>query len=192
VNLASESRRKAIHFAAILIPIGYLLVPPRVGRLALFLATVAFLVVDMLRLHEPHVRGYFSRFLGSILRSHERTQLMGGTYLLLSTLICVFAFSRPIAVAAVSFLIVGDTVAAIVGKGIGRIRIFGKTLEGSLACFASCLAVGSLVPGLSWPVTLVGSLVATVFELLPVPLDDNFRLPLFAGFSMQLLSWYGA
>jgi dolichol kinase len=41
-------------------------------------------------------------------------------------------------------------------------------------------------------VALAGSLVATGFELLPAPLDDNFRLPLFAGFCMQLLCWYGA
>jgi dolichol kinase len=26
-----------------------------------------------------------------------------------------------------------------------------------------------------------------VFELLPVPLDDNFRIPLSAGFAMELL-----
>jgi dolichol kinase len=43
------------------------------------------------------------------------------------------------------------------------------------------------MPGVPTPVGLVGALVATVFELLPIPLDDNFRIPLSAGFAMELL-----
>jgi dolichol kinase len=43
------------------------------------------------------------------------------------------------------------------------------------------------VPELPLVVGLVGAIVATVFELLPVPLDDNFRIPLSAGFAMELL-----
>jgi dolichol kinase len=35
--------------------------------------------------------------------------------------------------------------------------------------------------------TLAGAFVATLFELLPIPLDDNLRIPLSAGFAMMLL-----
>ena len=190
-SLVAELRRKAIHFASLLIPIWYYTVPERVGKTVLFLATLAILAVDVLRLNEPRTKSYFSLYFGPIIRSRERRTLLGGTYLLLSMLLCAFAFSKPVAVASIAFLVVGDTMAALVGKSIGRTRIFGKTLEGSLACLVSCFAIGSFVPDLSWPVVLVGSLVATVFELLPIPLDDNFRLPLFAGFAMQLMVWGG-
>ena len=91
------------------------------------------------------------------------------------------------AVLALSFLILGDTAAAIVGKSVGRVRIFGKTLEGSLACFAVCYGLTAIMPGIPFPVGLIGAAVATVFELLPIPLDDNFRIPLSAGFAMELL-----
>jgi dolichol kinase len=65
--------------------------------------------------------------------------------------------------------------------------MFGKTLEGSLACFAVRHGSRRSFPDLPFPVGLVGALVATVFELLPIPLDDNFRIPLSAGFATELL-----
>jgi dolichol kinase len=34
-------------------------------------------------------------------------------------------------------------------------------------------------------VAVIGAFTATVFELLPIPLDDNFRIPLSAGFAMD-------
>jgi dolichol kinase len=33
-----------------------------------------------------------------------------------------------------------------------------------------------------------GSLVATLVELLPIPLDDNVRIPFAAGFAMLLVA----
>ena len=79
--------------------------------------------------------------------------------------------------------------AAIVGRSFGRVRVFGKTLEGSLACFGACVLVSLLYPGdpFTWRMILGGALVATLFELLPIPLDDNLRISLSAGFAMTLL-----
>jgi dolichol kinase len=133
------------------------------------------------------MRTFFYLFFGRLVRDHERYNLLGATYLLLSSLICVYAFSKPIAVAALAFLILGDTAAAVVGRAIGRVRILGKTLEGSLACLGICLAAAWVIPGLTWPQRLVGAVMATLFELLPVPLDDNLRIPMAAGFAMTLL-----
>lgn len=182
-----EIGRKVIHLSAISIPIGYYFVEPALGRAVLATLTAGSFVIDVVRLNEPRVRSFFYIFFGRLIRDHERNNLLGATYLLLSSLICVHAFSKPVAVAALSFLILGDTFAAIVGRAIGRVRIFGKTLEGSLACFTICLLIGWIIPELGWGRTLVGALVATVIELVPVPLDDNLRIPLAAGFAMQLM-----
>jgi glycerol-3-phosphate acyltransferase PlsY len=88
-----------------------------------------------------------------------------------------------------AFLILGDAAAAIVGRAVGRVRIFGKSLEGSLACFAACLLVAWVYPGdpFTWRMMLGGALAATLFELFPIPLDDNMRISLSAGFAMTLL-----
>ncbi|MBD3335556.1 MAG: phosphatidate cytidylyltransferase [Candidatus Eisenbacteria bacterium] len=186
-SLTPELGRKAIHLGAIILPVGYYILPEARGRQILVILTLISLTIDVIRLNEPRIRTFFYYFFGRLVRDHERYNLLGSTYLLLACLIAVYTFEKPIAVAALCFLIVGDTMAALVGRTFGRIPIFNKTLEGSLACFASCIVIGLIVPGLTWTMILAGSLVATLFELLPIPLDDNLRIPLSAGFTMMLL-----
>jgi dolichol kinase len=183
----TEVGRKTIHLSAILIPIGYYFTSEPVGRSFLITATALVFLIDVVRLNQPRIRTFFFIFFGRLVRDHERYNLLGATYLLLSSLICVYAFEKAIAVAALAFLIVGDSVAALVGKSIGRIRVFGKTLEGSLACFLVCVGIGLLIPELTWTRTVVGAAMATLIELLPVPLDDNLRIPLAAGFAMMVV-----
>lgn len=183
-----EIGRKAVHVSAILIPIGYYFSSEKLGRTVLIILTVLSFAIEAIRLNQPRIRTFFYIFFGRLVRDHERYNLLGATYLLLSSLICAYAFEKAIAVASLSFLILGDTSAALVGKSIGRVRIFGKTLEGSLACFVVCLAVGWVIPELSLRRAVAGAAMATLIELLPVPLDDNLRIPLAAGFAMTLVS----
>jgi dolichol kinase len=189
MRYSSEVIRKAIHFASLAIPAALFLLPTSISKPALLLLVLVVLSVDVIRLHVPRVRRLFYFVVGRILRDHERFNLLGSTYLLISSLICIWAFPQEVAVLAIAFLVVGDTMAALVGRRWGRIRILDKSLEGSLACFASCLLIGWIYPGpdVTWPMILSGSLVATLFELLPIPLDDNMRIPLAAGFAMTLV-----
>ncbi len=189
--LKSELKRKAIHLASLSIPIAYYLSPASWSRnweKALLASVILSLAIEIFRLHNPKIRTVFRHFFGELLRNHERVSLLGSTYLLIAVLLTLHLFDKPVAVLALGFLILGDTVAAIVGKSIGKIRLLGgKTLEGSLACLLVCYALTVFMPGIPFHVGLVGALTATVFELLPIPLDDNFRIPLSAGFAMELL-----
>lgn len=188
--LAAELKRKAIHLASLVIPLGYFASPDSWSlwwERVLLASVILSLAIEVFRLNHPRTRHVFRHFFGELLRNHEEATLLGSTYLLIACLLTIHLFPKPVAVLALSFLILGDTVAAIVGKSLGRIRIFGKTLEGSLSCFAVCYALTAVMPGIPFPVGLVGAAVATVFELLPIPLDDNFRIPLSAGFAMELL-----
>ena len=57
---------------------------------------------------------------------------------------------------------IGDSTAALVGKGWGRTRFFRKTLEGALGGLTACLAWATflVVTGhLDWQVALFGALV---------------------------------
>jgi dolichol kinase len=188
--LASELKRKSIHLASIVLPIGFYLSPEawapywKRGLLALVIVALA---IEVVRLHHPGMRSLFRYFFGELLRGHEEASLLGSTYHLIACLLTIHLFSKPVAVLALGFLIVGDTFAAIVGKWVGKIRIFGKTLEGAVAMFAICFGMSFLLPDFPVPIGLLGAGVATVFELLPIPLDDNFRVPLSAGFAMELL-----
>jgi dolichol kinase len=188
VLLSSELKRKAIHLASLSIPLAYYLTPDswqRDWERALLAAVIVSLAIEVFRLNHPRTRNLFQHFFGELLRNHEDASLLGSTYLLIACLLSIHLFAKPIAVLALSFLIVGDTMAAIVGKWIGRIRIFDKTLEGSLACLLVCYELTLLVPEIPFHVAVIGAVTATVFELLPIPLDDNFRIPLSAGFAME-------
>ena len=111
--------------------------------------------------------------------------------MLIAALIAFLAFSREIAILAVSFLAVGDSVAAIVGRKLGKRKLFGETLEGSSACFLSCVATGLVFyyAGLDIGLltVLFGAIGATVGEILPIRINDNLIMPLLAGIGMTVI-----
>jgi len=192
----SEAQRKAFHISFIVLPLELLFEwlpwPHGKGewRLALAALTVAAVAVDVVRIHDHHVKRFFSRFLGELIREHERFNLLGSTYLLLAALLAVEIFPRPVAAAALGFTILGDGIAALVGKGWGRTRFFNKTLEGAAGGLVACLGWAVFLGGtglLPWGIVLSGALIASLVELLPIPLDDNLGITLFAGYAMKLL-----
>ena len=193
----TEAQRKAIHVAFILLPLellhGWAPWPrdARSWRLLLLAAVVTAVVLDVARIHEHRVRAWFRRFFGGMIREHERFNLLGSTYLLIAALLALEIFSRPVAAAALGFTVLGDAVAALAGRAYGRTRFFGKSLEGYAAGLAACLMWGAYVAitgHLAWPVVLCGAFVASLVEILPIPLDDNLAVPLAAGYAMKLLA----
>ena len=192
----TEARRKALHFAFILLPLELLnewLAWPRgkaEWRWALIALTLTAIAIDVIRIHDHRVRKFFTRFVGELLRDHEHFSLLGSTYLLIAALLAVEIFPRPVAAAALGFTILGDGVAALVGRGIGRTRFFDKSFEGAAGGLAACVAWAcflALTGALPWNVVLVGAGVASLVEFLPIPLDDNLGITLFAGYAMKLL-----
>ena len=193
----TEARRKAIHLAFILLPLDILHAwlpwpnSTRAWRLALLLCVLGAVLIDVVRIHERRVQRWFKRFLGELIREHERFNLLGSTYLLLAVLLALEIFPRPIAATAVGFTVLGDGFAALAGRAYGRTRFFGKSLEGFAAGLLACLAWAAYVAlggHLPWSVVLVGALVASLVEILPIPLDDNLAVTLAAGYAMKLLT----
>jgi dolichol kinase len=163
---------------------------PRMALL-ISLGVVTFIVfaLELARLKLPAVNRWFLSFFKPLLRKEEASRLTGTGFSLAGALVAFLLFPRDIAILAVSFLAVGDPMATIVGKHIGRTRLLGRrTLEGDLACLVSCTIAGFIgyFAGLdiSWPAVLVGALGATVAEAVPLPINDNLMLPLFAGMVM--------
>jgi dolichol kinase len=192
----AEARRKAIHLAFLLLPLALLFEPlawPR-GRaewsVLLIVAVVGAIAIDVLRVHDRRVGGLFRTILGGMLREHEHGSLLGSTYLLIAALLAVELFPQAIAAAALGFTVMGDAFAAMVGRAWGRPRFFGKSVEGALAGLAACLAWAAfmgLTGHLPWGVLLAGAVIASLIEFLPIPLDDNLGVTLFAGYAMKLL-----
>ncbi|UCG30006.1 MAG: hypothetical protein JSV53_10990 [candidate division WOR-3 bacterium] len=152
----------------------------------------AIAMVDFLRLHINGIKEAFILFFGSFLRRHEIRRLSGASYLLLGCFITSLLYSKPIVVAACSYIIVGDTFAAIFGQNIKSPKIFqNKTVLGSLgfliASLVSAYVLYVVTGTLPLFVLIVGAVAASVFESLPLPLDDNFSVPIITGFIMSLL-----
>jgi len=167
------------------VAIAALFLPRMVLVIPLGIVTFFFLTFDLLRLKAPAANRWFLSFFKPLLRERESLHLTGASYMATASLIALLAFPRDIAVLALCFLAVGDAVATIVGKRIGRRKLFGKTLEGNLACFVSCLAIGFIFyySGLNIRLLtiLLGSLIATIVEAMPLPINDNLTMPLSAG-----------
>lgn len=186
-SVKREIQRKSIHLAMIIIPAWVYLVPKNWAVLGLIIATFWTVVIDLLRLSDRRLRQFFLRLFRSLIRPHEEEHLLGSTYFMIAALLSVLVFDRLIAVAAMTFLVIGDTVAAIVGKKYGRSHYWGKSLQGSLACLISCFLIGAVILDNTW-VILVGAVTATIVEALPVPMDDNMRVPILSGLIMQLIA----
>jgi dolichol kinase len=195
-SFLTEAQRKAIHLSFLILPLEllYQTLPWPRGRgqfrQLFLLLVVGAVAIDLLRIHEQRVRSFFRQFLGELIREHERFNLLGSTYLLLAALLAIEIFPMPIAAAALGFTVLGDAFAAIVGKAWGRTRVLRKTLEGFAGGLGACLVwAGFLVwaAHLPWHVVLVGAVVASVVEFLPIPLDDNLGITLSAGYAMKLL-----
>jgi glycerol-3-phosphate acyltransferase PlsY len=126
-----------------------------------------------------------------MLRGRERSRFTGACYIFIASFIAFLAFERDIAVLALSFLAVGDATAALVGRYLGRTKVLGKTLEGDLSCFASCLIIGAFFyqAGLSItvPAFAAGAAGATLMESVPLPVNDNLTIPLVSGLIMTLV-----
>jgi dolichol kinase len=183
-----EAPRKAIHLAMIVIPLGILHLPLTASRRILMGAALLLLVIDLVKIHQPRVRTYLLTFVGHLIRRHEREGITASTYMIVSALLATYLFQPATAAAAMVFLIVGDTVAAMVGKAWGRTPLFGKTLEGSLAgLVASFAAAWLLVPGIpAWHLA-AAAVAAAAVEVAPIPVDDNFRIPLLSGLVLESL-----
>jgi acyl phosphate:glycerol-3-phosphate acyltransferase len=205
MTLAREIRRKSFHvLAGMSIPVLYYLFlmwehlanrPDTYTILAKWIlvgATLAILAIDVIRLRHQFFKIVFIDFFGPLLRRHEISALTGATYLMLSSTICILIFRSEAAIAAISFMVVGDAFAAVIGRSLGRPVFFGKSFEGAAACLAGCLLVGTgivLLPGsaLRFLPMALGAVTATAAEMTPLQLDDNITIPILSGLVMDLL-----
>lgn len=154
---------------------------------------IVSLLIDLFRIQQPSFRKLFHKLFGQILRKHEKHDFTGATFLIFSCMLCVVFFNPMIAFLAMSYLSIGDTFAAMIGMMMGKRKFIrqNKTLEGSLACYASVLIFSVIfAPNISPWVYVTGSFIATLAELWIVPIDDNIKIPITSGLAMTLINLF--
>jgi len=195
ISFNQELVRKATHLGALVIPAGYYFLGLErfTAFLIMLIIGLAMLLIDIARIRNwPIWTNFFSHILGAVIRKHEKDgDFTGATYILLTSCATIALFSKPIAIAALSFIIVGDSFAAVIGRRFGRIRFSNKTLEGTLGCLAGTVIVAVLAPGIPLSVGLLGAVVATLVEAWPLGVDDNVSVPLMSGLAMTMVTILG-
>ncbi|MFB0515802.1 MAG: diacylglycerol/polyprenol kinase family protein [Candidatus Neomarinimicrobiota bacterium] len=188
---SNEGGRKLIHLGSSVLPLGYWIIGRDAAIVALIVLTVLMLAIEAARMNSTWGRALYQRFLGSVTRPSEERRPTGATYVFIGALVAAILFTPTIAILSMLFMSIGDTAASLVGQRYGRIRIGDKSLEGTLACFLTCLLL-ALLADLTWPVTLAGAATAALAELIPWPLvNDNTAIPVLSGGAMTLLTAAG-
>ena len=187
----SEYKRKLIHLFNLAIPFGYLYIFPEkwVFVKLLSILMVLFIIFDILRHKVTWVKSLFSLFIDSMLRSHEQEgKLTGATWVMIGAVISIILFSKPVAIIALIFMSIGDTAAGLIGQRYGKHKIWNKSWEGFFGGLFVCIIIGMNYSLLPMTISLSGAVAAMVMEIVPIPLDDNFKIPLGAGAIMMMLS----
>ena len=196
-SIKKEFYRKLIHLSSLWIPTLIYFAPE--GQ-AIVLLSIIFLGDALLEYGNYKKWSWARKSFGLIffktLRKKELNrnvfQVSGSMYVLFSAIICSMIFSKPVAVVALTIMLISDTCAALFGKAYGTRHLRNnKTLEGTTALFVSALLI-VVVFNPILPVSYASILAcgaATFAELYEdkIEIDDNLAIPLFVGLILSIL-----
>lgn len=206
-----ELGRKAFHFGGCIVPAAYYFFVSR----DVMLLVLAFCVLGAGFLEYMRLNGR-DLYPTTFMRSSEEQRLGSYFYAALSMLLAVLLFDKTIAIAAILFLVIGDSVTGLAGillsmygarkpvdvreGGGGNVAYairHHKPAALMLLMFALCGAIGlAFRPELSYPAIAAGAAGAVIADAFPwrigrYMLDDNLSIPLVAGSLMMLAVWLG-
>jgi len=181
-ELKSEILRKSLHFLIALAPTMASLNKTATVAI-LMIGTLGYTLMECLRFSGVKVP-----VISSITSMASRPRdigrfVMGPVTLGLGALLALLLYPSPAAAIAIYALAFGDGIASLVGKFFGSLRpafLFGKSVEGSLACFTVVLLSAYAVSG-SLNIALIAAFTATVIEALPLEDYDNILIPITVG-----------
>lgn len=191
-----ELFRKAIHLSSLWIPAAIYFMPKIVLIPILLIILVGNVILEYGNFKKyPWARKSFGVLFFRTLRnketSREHFQFTGAIYVLASALLCLCFFGKEVAAIALTVMLISDSAAALVGRSIGKVKIYkNKTLEGTLAFFLTAVIINLLffpIYPFGWG-SVIACLVATLAEVYEdkIEIDDNLSVPIF--FSV-ILTW---
>jgi dolichol kinase len=188
-EIKTELIRKSIHFLIALSPV--MASVNRSATVGLLIAgTVSYTLMEILRL-----RGGTVPVVSSLTKMASRQRdkdrfVLGPVTLGLGALFALVLYPLQAASIAIYALAFGDGFAGIIGKLFGRQRpafLCGKSLEGSLACFAAIFAASYGVCE-NYRTAFWAAFAGTLVEIFPLGDYDNIALPIGVGLIIQISS----
>jgi len=190
-GLRTEIIRKVIHFLIALAPSMAAINKPFTVFL-LLIGTLSYTFMERMRLSGVNVPIISSITSMASRRRDAGNFVLGPVTLGFGALLALLLYPSPVAAISIYALAFGDGVASLVGKFFGNWRpafLFGKSVEGSIACFAAVFISAYAVSGYV-QIALIAAFVATLVEALPLKDYDNLAIPVTVGISVHFASMY--
>ena len=163
------------------------------------LTACLFYIFDQIRVKYPEFSSPLNPIIQHVLRAEEQLKESSSIPYVMGILLTLISFPQVIALVGIYTLAISDPMAAIIGIKYGKTKISNnKSLQGSLAFFLStfCIALSILYwhsgsTALSTEVIFLTSfliaLCVSLFELIPIRLDDNLTIPIFTSTTLWIL-----
>jgi dolichol kinase len=191
--LLNEARRKTFHFLGLLLVGLYYYSTKQTVILVASIALLASLTAEYVRLRTYPLR-LFDFLVKKMLRGHERTSMAAYVYWFAGSLPVILLLSKPLAMMTIAVTLLGDTLAAIVGVGLGSHKLptnpsksWEGTIAGTLTSFLVAILLSSLLlssPNI--PLSLVAAAAFAAVDIIRLPIDDNFLMPIVIGLLLQV------
>ncbi len=147
-------------------------------------------VIEQIRMAYPKLAKKMELGSRYLLRAEEQLKESAAIPYVMAILLTILTFPHMIAVASIYTLAFADPLSAIIGIKFGKHHIVqNKTVEGSIAFLIASFITVSLILVVNnisdYRVIVIGAIVSvlvTIFEMLPIRLDDNLTIPLFTAF----------
>ena len=168
--------RKLLRLSTIIFPLLYFVMPK-------FWLLILIGIIFLFFVYQDIARVMKKSYLKKIYKKREH-KISNISLFLLACIITIAFFAKQHAILALSMLVIGDMTAEIIGIKFGKkIIVFKKSIEGSLACFVSCLLLGLLLmPFLNFSIYIIviAAAVATIVEMFSAWLDNLTMAPIIA------------
>jgi len=185
-SLRTEVIRKTIHLLIALAPSMAAINKPLTVFL-LLIGTLGYTLMEHLRLSGINIPIISSITSMASRRRDAGRFVLGPVTLGFGALLALLLYPSPVAAISIYALAFGDGIASLAGKFFGRWRpafLFGKSVEGSIACFTAVF-ISAYVVSHSFRVAAIAAVVATIVEALPLKDYDNLVIPVSVGLAVH-------
>jgi len=189
-KIQQEIKRKSLHLLTLLSPLLYNILPYNTSLIISASLVIIDLIAETIRLLYPSVNRLILKIFEGTYREKEKENVSTLIWTLSGTFLTIFLFSsenKNVVTLSLLYLSLGDTVAALVGVKFGKIRLGsqGKSLEGSLAFFLIAFLCSLFFVKIEY--AFISAFLGAAIEFLPLPIDDNFVLPIFTAGLLSIL-----
>lgn len=185
-----ELGRKTLHLLALSIPFGMWWMGMPAALYVLAAAALVAIIADVMRAYSRRFNTFIRSVFGPLMRAEELPEVKaevrfnGATCVLVGAALMALLFPLRIAVPVLAMAMLADAAAALVGRRLGR-HSWGSlsaTVEGTTAFVGTGLAIMACFPSIALGPAAAGVFVGAVVEVIPLPINDNIRVPVAAGF----------